>query len=286
MIQEILFQLKNFEQSENIFGEDFIDAISYGESLDAYVIRVYEYPAIALMKENSFEENYFALIRYLTDMKNQYMNNSESHDETRYYCDWLRFRRSYNIRKAWFYLNVHDTEDAEEVQDLFVSILGKLNYHTLTVCLHTSQGDYRSHADIVMEYVGNTRAIRDLCMKFLDPKYGTQWQFHLWHLTPCTIIENYGYIFYLGNEMSSLAFCPYQYQAKEYYYESLYHQLYRNVEIDTRITKEQKDKIWEEINREVTHLSSEPDEIDNLDDMDFGFDEEFEDMEDHDEADS
>lgn len=255
MINEMLTQLRKFDQTENVFGKDLIDAIEFGECSDAYVVRVNAYPAVVLRKEDKFETNYFMLIHYLTDIKNQVMNGEEPHNETVYYHDWLIFKQSYNLRKAWFWLNVKDAEAPQEVIELLVSILGEINYKAVISLYNTKNTDYHTQADIIMEYLGNTRAVRDLSMKYLDPKLGIQWQFHLWNMMAYFIIDHYGQVFYLGNELSSLDYCPYGYRAKEYYYNAFYERLYLNLKKDIPknegITQQQKEAIREEINREI-----------------------------------
>ena len=284
MMERILHELKKFDEAEHAFGEEFLNNIAYGITADAYVAKVYDYPAIALKKENCFEQNYFDLIYYLTDMKNRHMNGCEPHHESSYYHDWLTFKRNYNIRKAWFYLSIQDPDDENEVVDLFIEILGRINYRALTTLLNTLNEDYKDHAHNVMEYIGNTRAIRDLNMRYLDSKFGTQWQFHLWHMMPTTITEDYGYIFYLGNELSKLDYCPYDYQAKEYYYKEFYRTLYNNmnkdIPINEHITEKQKLEIWKEISREVLDYGEDYDDFDDLDDLD-----EFDNLDDLDEFD-
>ena len=260
MMNNLLEQLRKFDDFEQVFGQEFLDTIQYGECEDAYLVKVSDLTPITLMKKDSFECNYFSLIAYLTEMKNIVMNGGTPDSGSRYHHDWLIYKIHYNIRKACFYLHTENVNDPDEVTDSLIYFLGKSNYHALTKLFNTSSEDYLEHAENVMIYIGNTRAIRDLCMKYLDPILGTQWQFHLWHMTPTTIIETYGDIFYLGNELSRLDYCPFDYQAEEYYYSRLYTQLYQYMSKDIpknkHITKEMKKEIWKEICRDV--LDKEP----------------------------
>lgn len=230
MIKKILEELEKFDQTENAFGKEVIEAVSYEETKEAFVVRLHEYPPVVLMKSESFRINYFSLIMYLTEMKNRMMNGEDPVNPNKYYYDWLTFKKSYNICKAWFYLNIQDVNDAMEIIELFIRILGKINYKAVVAGSGTPNTDYDQHASIVMEYIGNTRAVRDLSMKYLDDKYGTQWQFHLWNMMAHYLIDKYGNIFYLGNELSSLDFCPYTYRAEEYYYDAFYERLHENAE--------------------------------------------------------
>lgn len=276
MIEKFISQLKKFDEAENFFGKEFLDNVSFGECADAYLAKAYDYAPIVLKKEYGFKSNYFMLIGYLTTMKTQHVNGPLTGNETWYYKDWLLYKKSYNIRKAWFYATIQDEDDADEVVDLLINALGLANYHAVTTRINVSYEDYHTHVENVMEYVGNTRAVRDLSMKYLDPKYGTQWQFHLWNMTPVSLTENYGFVFYLGNEMSQIDYCPYNYKAHEYYYKKLYTTLHENLEKDIPkndgITQERKKQIWEEIREDVLKTSTYYYYEANLDDGDEDFD--------------
>ena len=258
MMNKLLEQLKKFNTEEQAFSQEFIDSISYEICKDAYLIKVYDYPILTLMKDDGFETNYFSLIAYLTEMQNNAMNGGISEKMSRYCKDWLLFKKNYNIKKAWFYLNLKENKDLNEITDMLIRLLGVANYHAVMDCLYTDSTEYNDQAANIMVYLGNTRAIRDLSMRYLDPVLGTQWQFHLWHMTPTTITDNYGYIFYLGNELSSLSYCPFDYRAKQYYYSNFYTQLYENLNRDipanSHVTEEMKQQIWEEIKHEVLDI--------------------------------
>lgn len=279
MIDKIFEELEKLNKAENIFSKELINAVSFGEVKDAYLFRVYECEPIVLNKDGRFEENYFDVIAYLTEMKNRMMVGEQRHDASRYNKDWLTFRKFYNVRKAWFYLHIKDTENLIEVRDLLTDIYGKLNYHTVISFYNASNADYHEHARIVMEYIGNTRAIRALSMKYLDPIYGTQWQFHLETLFAHSIVEQYGHIFYLGKELDSLEYCPYKYKAKEYYYGNFYGQLYANIIKDvpgnSDITDEEKRSIrcsiLQEMEDAVCDLSRLHTPLDDDDDDDDGY---------------
>ena len=255
MMERILEELNKLDAAENLFGEDFIRSIIYNEAADGYIVRVKEYPFIIIMKDENFSISYFRFIAYLTEIKNQDMNGCEPHDESSYYHDWLTFRKTYNIRKAWFYLKVKDTHDPDEITDLLIEILGQANYRAVFTYFHTPPEDYLGNAWVVMDYLGNTRAVRDLSRKYLDEEYGIQWPFHLWHLTAHTLIEAFGYFFYLGNELGSLDFCPYDYTAQEYYYTELYRKIYQNTKRDIprnrHLTEKMRQDIWQKIRKEI-----------------------------------
>lgn len=275
MLNNLKSHLEKFDTKEHFFGAEFIENISSAECRDAYFIKVYDHEPLVLKKEWDFNESYFTLIDYLTTIKSQHVNGPMPEYVSSYYHDWLYYKRSYNIRKAWFYLTVHNEDDPDEVREMLIHILGRANCAAITSFFNIPNDEYRDHVINIMHYVGNTRAIRDLSMTYLDPKFGTQWQFHLWHLTPVTIIENFGYVFYLGNELSKIDYCPYDYDAKEYYYAQLYSNICKNLEKDIPknrgITAERKMQIREEIDREVLNKSGSPCgfELDIDDDNDY-----------------
>lgn len=284
MLERMLEELKKLDDAENMFGKEFINLIQCNELSDVYTIRVEGFPYLKLDKEVSFASSYFELIGYLTDIKSWYMNGGEPHDETSFYRDWIVFKKAYNIRMAWFYLNVKNTGDDEEVRGLFIDILGWANYHAIVECFNTASEDFRGHGRLVMRYVGNTRAIRNLCLKYLDDEHGHEWPFHLWHLTAYTLIEKYGFIFYLGNEMDKLEFCPYDYTAQEYYYNDLYKKILdfmdRDVPKNEHLTEQMKQATRRQVEREIFEESRKREDLElyeedlklleeemNLDDM-------------------
>lgn len=283
MFEKLLMHLRQLEAEEHFFGADFLEAIGWAEAADAYLLRVYDFEPLFLKKDGGFASTLFTVIHYLTEKKSQHVNGPKPDTVSNYYRDWLLFKQCYLIRKAWFYLNIDNENDVDEVTELLIHILGVINYKTVTQIFDTSNEDYLGHGSIAMNYVGNTRAVRDLSMKYLDPKVGTQWQFHLWHLTPTTITDTYGYVFYLGNELSKIDYCPYDYEPKEYYYHNLYTTIYGNLEKDipknSHITAKQKKQIWRKISEQILHrpLKEESQTTDSpsSDNLTFEFDEDF-----------
>ncbi len=263
MIDQLKAELKKFDEKEDFFGVDFIENISWGATADAFLLKVYDYEPLFFNKNECFEVFYLTVINYLTEIKSRHVNNAEPTQTTAYYQDWLMYKCGYNIRKAWFYMTIQDENDLEEVTNALIDILGRANYHALLENMNTPNEDYQRHATNIMNYIGNTRAVRDLSMRYLDPVIGTQWQFHLWHMTPVTIIEDFGYVFYLGNELSSIKYCPYDYSAHEYYYSDFYQHICNNLDKDIPknrgISQEEKERVKSEINKRVFALRRYPD---------------------------
>ncbi len=283
MLDIIKFQLEKFDAEEQFFGKEFLEAIRYAECTDSYLLKVYDYDPIILKKEDDAASNYLTAIHHLTYIKSQHINGPVPKEPSSYYKDWLVYKSNYNVRKAWFYMNVGNTDDLNEVTQLLIEILGHINYHAVTSFLNTNSANYKDQVSDVMNYIGNTRAVRDLNMKYLDSFYGTQWQFHLWYMTPTLITEQYDYIFYLGNELSKIKYCPYDYQATEYYYNALYEKIFSNMKKDIpanrHITDEMRGQIWQEIKREIFGQNPKSGPIDyykfDSDDFEYDFDDEF-----------
>lgn len=113
--------------------------------------------------------------------------------------------------------------------------------------------DYHDHADNVMQYLGYACAVSDLASKYLDSKLDMQWQFHLGYMTASHLLETYGDIFYLGEELSEIDCCPYDYHGRGDGYNAFYEKLYWNVTDDKfgRIPYEQQEEVRNSISEEL-----------------------------------
>ena len=258
MIEKLKIQLRNLEEHEALFGDEILDGMHYETQGDSILAGFQDYPSVRLTGEDGFEQAFFTLIGYMTEMRSRFWNDRAGVPEkyrTRYYHDWLNFHKAYNIRKAWFYLNVRDMKDVDEVTDLLMKIQGQNNYYAVVATMNTPSDNWRGLADIVINYVGHSRAIRDLSMRYLDPVLGVQWQFHLWHMTPNLIIEEYDYVFYIGNGLGDCGVCAYAEEAADPYYIGLYNKLISNMDRDIpaneTLSVDQKRKIRAEIEAEV-----------------------------------
>lgn len=260
MVDNMLDELKKLNEAENLFDNDLLERIQWNELKDAYAIRVCDYPAIVVKKRNSFESNYYLLIHYLTDINSQYRNKGCNKVKSSYYNDWLRFRQSYNIRLAYCYLNVKNMSDNKDLLECFITIMGQLNYYTVTNILNLNTFDVEGHVQNVMEYLGNFRAIRNMCIKYFENHFESQAAFHIWNLYPYSIIKEYGNIFYLGNELDSLGnWCPYNYEPKQYYY----NQFYKTVRKNCNMGMEDEEDI--EDDEEIEHFEMPTEKLPNYD---------------------
>lgn len=243
-MEKYLRKLKRLEGKEHIFGKELINAIQYSEESDGYAVRVGEYPPVFLMEEDCLEDNYIELIGYLTKIKSRIFNQHRPEDsQGLYYSDWLAFKINYNAMKAEFYRKISNPWDADKVISFLSGWLGRENYNVVMTDMCVGAEKYRSRINHIFMYLGTARAIRDLTIKYLDNTYASCWAFHLWNLTPTYLTDKYGYIFYLGNELSSLEDCPYDYVPREYYYHDFYMKVKKSIEEDVYLSKEQKEKV-------------------------------------------
>lgn len=263
MVNNMLEELKKLNEAESLFDNELLEKIQWNELKDAYTIRACEYPALVITKSSSFESNYYLLIHYLTDINSQYRNKECNKAKKSYYNDWLVYRQSYNVRLAYCYLNVKDMNDKTALLECFITIVGQLNYHAVTNMLNMDTTDLEGQVQNIMEYVGNSRAIRNMGIKYFENHFEREGAFHIWNLYPYSIIKEYGNIFYLGNELDSLGnWCPYNYEPKQYYYNQFYKTVRKNCNMDMEDeedTEDDDDKI------ELFDMSTE--ELLDLDDL-------------------
>lgn len=227
-MKELLKALKEFNKVEHVFEDDFLESIQYGTASDGYAVRIPDFAPVLIYKDDDPADNYRKLIMYLVEVKSEQFNQKNKDKKIRnYYNDWLTFKTAYYVTKAIFYSCIDDVTDKGEVNAYLAALLGKVNHNTVVLDMHIDPADISAHAENIFMYLGTTRAIRDLNMKYLETRE-CHWEFHLWHLTPHYLIDHYEYIFYLGNEMSKLEDCPYNYIAKEYYYNRFYEKCRKN----------------------------------------------------------
>lgn len=264
MMEKLLELLQRVDKEENLFGKEVMDNIQYGECKDVYVIRTFGGPDdLVISKKDSFESLLVQLVHYLTRKRNHYKNNFSKDELSPYTKDWLTFKEEYNVVVTMFYY-LDILSDYEKIFDFLISVLGKVNYRAVHDARVIKKSNVLELAESVFRYLGATRAVRNLSIKYLDETFGIQWEFHLWHMTPHDLTENYGYIFYLGNEMDSLEWCPLSYAAKEYYYNSFYKKLYENLFIDLPVYKQISDEEKEMAGKEVWRITHSTDEDDSF----------------------
>ena len=142
-------------------------------------------------------------MRHCLDYGNEVKNLSfgEYRPGTRYYNDWSEFRATYAHTRYEFFARYSPDMTSGDIFDALSEILGK-NSADATEGLMRSRDNIKDTLYFLSRYIGASRAIRNINMETINAP-----AFHLWTLTPQYIIENFGYVFYIGNEWDDTTVC-------------------------------------------------------------------------------
>ena len=138
----------------------------------------------------------------------------------RYYNNWSEFRAEYFATRYEYFSLCHDIMKREDKFLLLAGILGR-NSADATTGLLWSRGNKRDILYYISRYIGVSRAIRNLNM---EEKVDAA-VFHLWTMTPTTITEEYGTVFYIGNEWDEMKTCRLDAIPQTCYYYELLHRI-------------------------------------------------------------
>lgn len=138
------------------------------------------------------------------------------HPGNHYYNDWSEFRAVYSHTRYEFFSKYADNMSEKQVFDILAEILGR-NSADATTGLIRSKNNPKDILYYISRYIGASRAIRNINMQeSINAEV-----FHLWTMTPQYIIENFGYVFYIGNEWDETEICELDASPKTYYYPNL-----------------------------------------------------------------
>lgn len=138
------------------------------------------------------------------------------HPGNRYYNNWSEFRAVYSHTRYEFFSKYADNMSEKQVFDILAEILGR-NSADATTGLIRSASNLEDALYYISRYIGASRAIRNINMQeSIDAEV-----FHLWTLTPQYIIENFGYVFYIGNEWDGTEICELDATPETCYYPAL-----------------------------------------------------------------
>lgn len=141
---------------------------------------------------------------------------NEYHPGNMYYNNWSEFRAVYWQVRYEYFTKRHSDMRGKEAFDTLAEILGKYTADA-TTGLMRSRNNSRDTLYFLSRYIGASRAIRNINMQeSVDAEV-----FHLWTMTPQYIIENFGFVFYIGNEWDETAACKLDAIPKTYYYNDL-----------------------------------------------------------------
>lgn len=143
-------------------------------------------------------------MRHCLDYQNavKYLSFEDYHPGNHYYRNWSEFRAVYSHTRYEFFSQYEDNMSEKAVFNLLAEILGR-NSADATTGLIRSANNLEDTLYYLSRYIGTSRAVRDINMyKSINTEV-----FHLWAMTPQYIIENFGYVFYIGNEWGGIEIC-------------------------------------------------------------------------------
>jgi len=176
---------------------------------------------------NSIQELVKILVhemRHCLDYQNavKQLSFDDYHLGNRYYNDWSEFRAVYSHTRYEFFSKYANNMSDKEIFDILAEISGK-NSADSTTGLIRSANNLRDTLYYLSRYIGASRAVRNINMQFINAEV-----FRLWMLTPQYIIENFGFVFYIGNEWDETEVCELDAVPKTYYYPNLVERLTNN----------------------------------------------------------
>lgn len=127
---------------------------------------------------------------------------AECHPGNRYYNNWSEFRAVYAQTRYAFFSRCVQTGREKDGFRCLAGILGEKTADCVAGIMR-SQDDLHSTLYYISRYIGAARAVRDLNIQTGI----NEAVFHLWNMTPQYIIENYGYVFYIGNKWEAMHIC-------------------------------------------------------------------------------
>lgn len=161
-------------------------------------------------------------MRHCLDYQNavKHLSFSEYCPGNLYFNNWSEFRAVYAQTQYEFFSRYHESMRDKEVFDILAEMLGKYSADA-TAGLIRSKKDLRNTLYYISRYIGASRAIRNIStIKAIDDKV-----FSLWTMMPQYIVENYGNVFYIGNEWDETEVCELNACPKTYYYNDLLNRL-------------------------------------------------------------
>lgn len=252
-MEKILEELRKFEKTEHIFGDDFINSITYEEKGKyEYIIKIKDCFNIVLEKYNSFTDNYLYLIERLVECKNQ---THECDTVTCYYHDWLIFQKEYICTIAEFYAQNFKTESE---RDRFIfNKLGELNFCITEGITHARIQRYRWHMNELFVYLGGISAMSYLVYEAMDNDVEDRLFMrsfdYWWRLLPVFLTNQCdGELLYdIGTEMKMLKNCSYDYQSENHLklYETLIHHIVDATNLDIK----EKEQLIQQIYNDYLH---------------------------------
>ena len=244
---ENLYDFSGWEKLEIFMGESLVDAWLKARPNDKYKFENLEFlknvkESNGKWLEKQFESDTYKIIvatgkgrteeeicetiihemRHCLDFQisvNE-LSFQDYHVGNDFYNSWSEFRAvSVSVRYEFFLRNNINKDYFRDLSEL----LGLWNADCL-MGLISSKGDPHAQIYFISRYVGASRTIRNLSYEYQVRCDA----FELWNMAPTYITENYGNVFYLGNEWDEKKTCDLDVVPETYYFNDLCSRLTSN----------------------------------------------------------
>ena len=142
-------------------------------------------------------------IRHCIDYMNAVSNLcfDEYRPGDRYFNNWSEFNAVNTSLKFEFFLTCQKPDDVYEGFLSLSSMLGRWSADCVEGLMWSESIEDKLY--FLSRYIGVSRAVRNIN---IEKGYNIR-SFHLWYITPTYITENFGDVFYIGNEFDSKKVC-------------------------------------------------------------------------------
>lgn len=145
----------------------------------------------------------------------QHLPFSKYHSGNAYYNNWSEFKAVYAHTRYEYFSRHKCNATSNDIFNELAELLGKSVADSITGLMHSR--NLHESMYYISRYLGASRAIRNINHQ---EKLNCS-VFELWNLTPQYIIENFGCVFYIGNEWDDMSICGLDDTPKKYYYNEL-----------------------------------------------------------------
>lgn len=156
-------------------------------------------------------------LRHCLDYQNavKYLEFDQHHTGNDYYNNWSEFRSVMaEIRFNIFVASKNCTSN-KELFDVLSGLQGQWNADCIEGLVRSDTLHDKLY--YISRYIGASRAIRNLSTEYQLKSSA----FQLWNMMPVYIYENFGNVFYIGNEWDNTPICLLNQIPYSYYYEDL-----------------------------------------------------------------
>ena len=162
-------------------------------------------------------ETFIHELRHCLDYQNavKFLEFNMYHPGNTYYNNWSEFRSVMEEIKFCVFENSKMCTSKKKLFNLLSGILGQWNADCVEGLVKSNT--LRDRLYYISRYIGASRAIRNLST-YYDLNCSS---FQLWNMMPVYIYENYGNVFYIGNEWDNMRNCLLDQTPSTYYYNEM-----------------------------------------------------------------